>query len=517
MKRNNLTTAILAGITGVAGIASVSNAVNLNSDGLGQVLVYPYYTVNNSINTLISVVNTTDEAKAVKVRFLEGKNSRECLDFNLYLSPYDVWTSGLVPVTDASGAAVNTKIVTTDNSCTAPAVNNLEFLPFAFTGNFADGIGSSLERCTEGHFEMIEMGIVQHNDAVTGIAAPAANYVSDADYNAILHGASGIPGNCPKIVGNWSPGVSQWDTPSINIGNPTGGLFGSATLINVDAGTVVSYNADAIEDFTSTLNHSDPGSLFPSLKTGDNSTSNIFNNGAVVTDTWSNSAVYNGTAAGVVSGTTSGVQAVSALYMHDHIYGEYEITSGINAKTEWVVTFPTKFAYVDVVGNAFGSTAVGLGTVANIPTMPFTTAISSIGACESYSVSGLFDREEQFPTTPLGDVIPSPRPPGVVVAGPIFCWETNVLQFDKDLAATGDSLVLGSKNTTHLPTPFNNGWVALQFNQATAATDTGANIYTGLPVTGFAVQEYANGALASGLLANYAGLFAHKYSKNIAP
>ena len=103
MKRNNLTTAVVAGIAGVAGIASVSNAVNLNSDGVGQVLVYPYYTVNNGINTLISVVNTTDQVKAVKVRFLEGKNSRECLDFNLYLSPYDVWTAGLVATTSSEG------------------------------------------------------------------------------------------------------------------------------------------------------------------------------------------------------------------------------------------------------------------------------------------------------------------------------------------------------------------------------------------------------------------------------
>ena len=102
MKKNNLTTAVVAGLAGVAGISSIASAVNLNSDGLGQVLVYPYYTVNNDLNTLISVVNTTNEVKAVKVRFLEGKNSRECLDFNLYLSPYDVWTAALVAQTATS-------------------------------------------------------------------------------------------------------------------------------------------------------------------------------------------------------------------------------------------------------------------------------------------------------------------------------------------------------------------------------------------------------------------------------
>ena len=70
MKRNSLTTAVVAGIAGVAGFAGLANAVDLNPDGLGQVLIYPYYTVNKSQDSLFSVVNTADVGKAVKVRFL---------------------------------------------------------------------------------------------------------------------------------------------------------------------------------------------------------------------------------------------------------------------------------------------------------------------------------------------------------------------------------------------------------------------------------------------------------------
>src|SRR4051812_44488215 len=36
----------LATILGVAGFAHPAGAVNLSSNGLGQVLIYPYYTVN---------------------------------------------------------------------------------------------------------------------------------------------------------------------------------------------------------------------------------------------------------------------------------------------------------------------------------------------------------------------------------------------------------------------------------------------------------------------------------------
>ena len=46
MKRNSLTTAVVAGIAGTVGIANLATAATLNPDGLGQVLIYPYYTVN---------------------------------------------------------------------------------------------------------------------------------------------------------------------------------------------------------------------------------------------------------------------------------------------------------------------------------------------------------------------------------------------------------------------------------------------------------------------------------------
>ena len=50
--------------TGMLGAAGVAQAVNVSENGLGNVLIYPYYTVNkdingNSYNTLMSVVNTT--------------------------------------------------------------------------------------------------------------------------------------------------------------------------------------------------------------------------------------------------------------------------------------------------------------------------------------------------------------------------------------------------------------------------------------------------------------------------
>ena len=119
--------AAVAGL-GALSAAGVAQAVSVNGDGLGQALIYPYYTVrvvptgvlgsDAAYNSLLSVTNSTASAKAVKVRFLEGKNSREVLDFNLYLSAKDVWTAAVIPTTDGAG------IFTADKSCTTPVTES---------------------------------------------------------------------------------------------------------------------------------------------------------------------------------------------------------------------------------------------------------------------------------------------------------------------------------------------------------------------------------------------------------
>ncbi|HKE47551.1 MAG TPA: hypothetical protein VKB52_05770, partial [Rhodanobacteraceae bacterium] len=42
------------------------SAVTLNPRGIGQVLIYPYYTVNRGQDTLVSLVNTASIAKLVR-------------------------------------------------------------------------------------------------------------------------------------------------------------------------------------------------------------------------------------------------------------------------------------------------------------------------------------------------------------------------------------------------------------------------------------------------------------------
>jgi len=125
MKKHKPIYSAMAGLYAAAGLIQCAEAANLNPGGTGQALIYPYYTVNNDLNTLLSVVNTRDEVKAVKLRFLESDNGQSVLDFNLYLAPFDVWTAAL------SATGNGAELATADNSCTPFLGNPQPFLRFS--------------------------------------------------------------------------------------------------------------------------------------------------------------------------------------------------------------------------------------------------------------------------------------------------------------------------------------------------------------------------------------------------
>src|SRR6185369_1065351 len=102
-------TLAIAIATALGAAVSPSEAVLLNPRGSGQVLIYPYYTVNHQ-QTLVSVINATAHGKALKVRFREAYNGRDVANFNVYLGPYDSWVASVFDTSsdDTGGAAVAT-------------------------------------------------------------------------------------------------------------------------------------------------------------------------------------------------------------------------------------------------------------------------------------------------------------------------------------------------------------------------------------------------------------------------
>ncbi len=472
MKKNSLTTAVVAGIAGVAGFAGLASAVELNPDGLGQVLIYPYYTVNKSQDSLFSVVNTTAVGKAVKVRFLEGYNSREVLDFNLYLSPQDVWTARVSQLSDDGGAAV----FTNDNSCTYPSIDpdGEPFRAEAYAGGSIfdpDDGPTSITRTREGYLELIEMG-----EIIPG---------SPLD-NATVHDQNGTPN---EGVPTCSPGAIG-NGAGIYLTAPGGGLFGAGMIANVGEGTLFSYNADAVDGFSSSVLFSGSAGLTPSLAQANTATSAaggatayVFHNGSLLTLDYA-----------------LGIDAVSAVFTAEALYNEYLVGAGLGANTDWVVTFPTKRFYVDTQY-----------VPAVVP--PFSELFHAPGASFVEVGIALYDQEEGFTTQP-DDFSPpiSTRPSSLP-------YEVNVISFLTDTAAGDPSGVFGSFLRANIRPYGDAGWLRLDLasgdgGHALRPADNNGVVLNGLPATGFEAFNVINANAQPGQLANYNGLFRHRASRS---
>jgi hypothetical protein len=510
MKKKLLPLAMLAGLAGAAGTAQ---AVHVNSDGLGEVLLYPFYTVEGGQDTYFSVVNTTNTVKAVKVRLLEAMNSAEVIDFNLYLSPHDHWAAVITADPDGAGAILKTA----DTSCTVPAIpaagvqlRNLLFSNGSGTQNQnADGGPSGLERTREGYIEVIEMGTLDDNEAEAFGAEAAAT-----------HGANGVPANCALLVAAWQEQplfsgnvVGQWSNPNRNLAafseELTGGLYGYGVLINPVEGTNATYSAVALDDFAALNIHARPGDTAPNL-------GQAFPEADII----EGNQVFN---LSFLFSDESGLDAVSAVLMHDAIVNDYVLEPSISAGTDWVVTMPTKRDYVNGQATA---------------TLPFlniwNTATGT--ACEEVQIE-YWNREEQQPGTPPVeggvDFSPSPIPEEAQVVGFALCSEANVISFlSDDVVIEEGEIVSGyvsalnpSSRTQYgfrLAEDFYNGWARLTMatdnigNERVLTDDNGVELY-GLPVIGFAVQKYTNASLAGvgGEGAFYSGLIDHKATRLI--
>ena len=497
--------AALAGLT-VVGAVGAAQAVNVNPDGLGQVLLYPYYTTRadnagNTFSTLINVVNSTQTTKAVKVRFIEGKNSQEVLDFNLFLSPYDVWSGNIVPNLTTGGA----KIVTDDTSCTLPPIPSAndaanptrkqkDFVNYKYAGTNPDKADTSLDRTREGYVEIIEM----------------ANFAPfDTTFEVTLHSTTDEKGaalavatpDCGtgKILGPSYVGALN-DNTAANEADPVqGGLFGSSMLINVSSGTDYAANPTVLDNFATGVRlYANAGTTSPDLSNVTPKFSVVIANNAIVESDWT---------AGLA------VDPVSAVLMHDQVLNEFVVGANIGASTDWVVTFPTKRYYVKT---GTGAAAFGLFQ---------KNFDGNNGSCDDISLN-IYDREEQTTSTPLEF---SPPPPTGTSS---LCWEANILNFN-------GTNVFGSKNDPkqNVNTSFGAGWLNLGFfpqtvldagppthrlgNNTTwayaigSAPPTNPSTYTyyGLPLIGFAAIGFQYGALpiAGGTaVSNYGGTFAHK-------
>lgn len=456
--------------------ASASHAVNLNNDGTGQVLIFPYYTVQSGNQTLISVHNTSQFGKAVKLRIFEARNSREVLSLNLYLSPEDIWTAAIFAPTDSGPGA----LVSIDRSCIVPQISESgeqingityrSFTNFNYVSANADGGPSSLDRTREGHIEVIEM----------------ASILSDSELHALICHENGVAAECEQLAREWITNPGGSGPYFSSLAAAAGGLSGSAAIVNSSQGTFINYSPEVLDGFYQITEHTRPDSPLPSLRSA-RPESIVLVDGEAIRSTWAKPE-----------------DAVSALFMAERVRNEFTSELALNAASEWVLSFPTKRFYTDST----------LSALTPIPAPPFTQAFVNGNACET-GVHHLYDRHSSRFTASMTGTS-APLQPLLPIR---YCSSVNTLTIQQALNQTTGVLSAGNATNAAVPIRFPSGWLDLDFSAVvtggasltrTLRASLEGHIFVGLPVIGFSAIRLENHSAAPGIRAFYGGAINHK-------
>jgi hypothetical protein len=505
------------------GAATATNATVLRNaiDGVGHILLAPYFSTQSGNNTLLSIVNTdTTNGKAVKVRFRGAANSDDIFDFQVYLSPGDVWTANVSQ--NASGLS---QLTTNDASCTIPSRSVLNSTPFvvgrlpAVSSTFTAAEQASWTR--EGYVEVLTMADIPPATGATTL------------FTQIKH-VNGVAPGCPAgettgaalLALNTDP-ATEAAAVALGFNTPTASLMGSATIINVaGAAAAWSANMDAIvgvnDAAAAPINSNTDylaarGRIVFSPQTAITASNITFLTADPLlragTVTGANydlpdlSTPYVGTAALAATGAGSPIAQAEALTKSlavNSIQNEYLTTNAvINAATDWTFTMPTR-RYA-VAYNYAGTTAA-------------TQAVYNTGAASAYFTSGnvtvtgrllcvnpgtgtsatSWGQDEQASSVTTGFVVS----PSTLAPAFAFCGEAAVLAFSTNAANTvlNATIAKSTPGTAPISTA---GWQTIPTPGLTGL---------GLPILGSAYVK-VTGPAVNGASTNFSLTAAHRRTR----
>jgi hypothetical protein len=450
-----------------------SFSVLINHKGLGEALIIPYYSVNNNLNFLATITNTTGQIKAIKINFREGQHGYAALSYNVYLGAYDTWSFALLPTTSTLEGfeGQNTAFqISFDTSCAPFLVKS----GHEFSAEHIMDGSNHLQRTREGFVEIIEMG--SNNDG-------------SALFAAASHGSTGVPASCGTIQGFWNNDWNEESGGDVNthLLPPSGGLMAEAQLIDVAQGINYSIPTIALDDFhvDEAITHVHPNDSSLSLDVAKPVANLIANNTfyEVAFDT--------------------GINAVSAVLMSDQLISTYALDSAAAGKSETIYTQPTRRFYV-----GFNDTNA---------TNPYNTN-TLVSNCMDTSYGGItmeqviFDRESQY-DFPSGGTIgtPPPEPPKPAICGSVFTQSFYLpgqqAEEFSSLTQSHNSLTTTTPSISHAT---ENGFVRTEFIDSEPLVGTELDTERtlqihGIPIIGVSLQRFTNAGAGEGLLAQYGG------------
>lgn len=467
MKKKLLAVGVAATLGALSGVSNA--AITVAQNGVGHINVLPYYSVQNGNTTLISIANTDEvNGKAVKVRFRGAQFSDDVFDFQVFLSPADVWTAAVT--LDGTVA----RLATSDKSCTLPVSVNQQFV----TARLLDA--NKAQGTREGYVEIINMGDI--------VSTANGGTVAQNDLFAATKHVNGVaPCTSSVLIGT---GVEPNDLTTA-LSAPTSGLTSFATIINVASSKAFTIPGTAlVQSVAVPVRYARQANL----TTGTLSFPLIAFDAATTADSVFNTATGNvrmyefdlpdlSTPYGTAN-VTAQLAELQGILAKASVVTEYATDDSILASTDVVLSQPTRRYYYTWTDTPAADTDPlrTLATVAGA-TGPYA---SLAAATNSVVVAAptVYDREERT-VVDQSSIVISPNPQGSATW--TLIGEVSVVSINNGSAPSG---ALSANITAQDYTfAYNDGLVRLSTTSANGP----------LPVIGFtAVNVFNAGVGASG-------------------
>lgn len=468
------------------------------TDGYGTALVVPYYSVQNGNATLLNIVNADPVVgKAVKVRFRGAERSDDVFDFQVFLSPGDVWAANI-----SQGADGRARLTTQDNSCTLPANVNQPFVTLRLPG--ADSAARAAGT-REGYIEIITMGDI----------IPDGNSLQTQLFTATKH-VNGVAPCTPNILQS----IVSGDVNNLNASNDENGaaprlgefaastVYANATIINVDEAAAWGFNAVPLDGASFLSSSSTPGTRYwsqaatPFVGALENVTLDaVFLSGAVTPAQYDFPDLSTPRFADASPPEQYGLITLLGIGVSTTFSNEFITDEAVFASTDWLFSMPTRRygvegrPYEGGVVHPDASGDIDVGGDGRGVLFPFAEFLDEESGCLAVTDLDVFDREERTVTT--GVVVS----PGETVQ-PLLCGEVAVTSFNR--AGATRSGALGAELTLNdVTVPYADGHANIIFIRTVEDFDYG------LPIIAMSFVKASNGGSGAANM-NFGGVWKHR-------
>ena len=417
-----LAAAVSAASLGYTGNAISAAHPEVATNDLGDLALVPYYTVRGQWVTGIHIVNTSKYTQVVKFRLRRATDGMNALDFNLVMSPKDVYAGFLSD--DENG---NISWTSPDTTCTVPATQGNRFtMPPLYRAG-----------AESGYVEIIAMGQAANDQPIAAAAKHSATTSMPLDCAAVrsnffADGSNTADAEQRGVLSNsqtYQPGVASASNDTVKTGG-TNTYMDSGNVLKVsyfirDNGTGIEFgdNAVHIADFLreASITNQQYGTSAGDL------------NGLDFPDL--NGTGMTGNVANATRNRFNMLRRDDVLGM-SYIINEWSANPANGVQMDWVVTLPGQYTmlnlprYLGSLGTdrAWVSTVNSTGNAMDNPgcsrtaTAADTTAgTAAVPACDyrdlpieltltPYNRNG-GTTMTTAPTGPTGTLVPGPQPP----------------------------------------------------------------------------------------------------------